>query len=141
MSVAGAGPELAAVGSSRDQQPGQAPIGLGVMTRAAGEPLAVPVFDGQTAAPLTGPAPVEPRSTRLGRTDVGVVGARGLVKTTGQAARATAGATSLTALLPPQVRQRRREGVVRPEGWTPPVHDGPQGSVRLVRRRREAARR
>jgi hypothetical protein len=140
-SVEGAGNALAAVGDSRDKKPGTAPSVLGLMTRADGEPIAVPVFDGTTSAPLTGPAPVEQRRTRVGITDVVFVGARGLVKTKGNAALATAGYKSITALTTPQGRTLLRAGVGRPAWVTPPVHEVQHGSVRLVIRRSEAGRR
>jgi hypothetical protein len=101
----------------------------------------VPVCDGHTSDPLTGPAPVEQLRTRVGITAVVGVGDRGMVKTTGPAALATAGAKDITARTTPQGRQLRREGVVRPEGLTPHVHAVPHGSVRLVLHRREAVRR
>jgi len=137
-SLAGACPELAALGYRRDQNPGTAQSVLGVMTMADGEPLAVPVCDGHPAAPLTVPAPVETRSTRGGLTAVVCVGDRGLGKTTGQAALAPAGDQSITALTTPQVRPLRRAGVVRPAWLTPHGHEGPQGSVRRVLRRSAA---
>ena len=72
---------------------------------------------------------------------MGCGGERGRVQTTGQAALATAGDTSITALTPPQGRPLRRAGGVRPEGWTPPGHAVPQGSGRRGRRRSAAVRR
>jgi hypothetical protein len=69
------------------------------------------------------------------------VGDRGMVKTKGKAALATAGYKYITALTTPQVRKLLREGVVRPEWFTPHVHEVPHGSVRLVLRRSEAVRR
>jgi hypothetical protein len=49
------------------------------------------VFDGNTADPLTVPAQVETLRTRFGITEVVFVGDRGMVKTKGKAALATAG--------------------------------------------------
>jgi hypothetical protein len=82
---------LAAVGSSRDQQPGQAPSVMGLLTTAAGEPWAVHVSAGHTADPVTGPAPVPTRRTRLGITARVCVGDRGLGKANGTHALTTAG--------------------------------------------------
>ena len=111
---------------------------MGVRTMAAGEPIAVPVFDGHSAAPRTGPAQVERLRPRVGITDVVGVRDRGMVKTTGQAALATAGDQDITALTTPQGRQFRRAGVGRPAWCTPHVHEGPDGSGRQGLRRREA---
>ena len=83
--------ELAAFGSNRDKKPGKAQIVVGLMTMADGEPVAVHVFDGNTADPLTVPAQVETLRTRFGITEVVFVGDRGMVKTKGKAALATAG--------------------------------------------------
>jgi len=133
--------ERAAFGYNRDKKPGTAQIVLGLMTMANGEPIAVHVFEGNTSDPLTVPAQVETLRTRFGITEVVCVGDRGMVKTQGKAARATAGYTYITALTTPQVRKLLREGVLRPEWCTPHVHEVQHGSVRLVRRRSEAVRR
>jgi hypothetical protein len=133
--------ELAAFGSSRDQKPGKAQIVIGLLTTGEGEPLAVPVFDGNTVAPLTVPAQVETLRTRFGITEVVFVGERGMVKTKGKVALATAGYKYITALTTPQVRKLLHEGVLRPEWFTPHGHEVPHGSVRLVLRRSEAIRR
>ena len=82
--------ELAAFGYNRDKKPGKAQIVIGLMTMADGEPVAVHVFDGNTADPLTVPAQVETLRTRFGITEVVFVGDRGMVKTKGKAALATA---------------------------------------------------
>ncbi len=137
----GACNELAAFGYSRDKKPGKAQIVIGLMTMADGEPIAVQVFDGNTSDPLTVPAQVEKLRTRFGITEVVFVGDRGMVKTKGKAALATAGYKYITALTTPQVRKLLREGVVRPEWFTPHVHEVQHGSVRLVIRRSEAVRR
>ena len=83
--------ELAAFGYNRDKKPGKAQIVIGLMTMADGEPVAVHVFDGNTADPLTVPVQVETLRTRFGITEVVFVGDRGMVKTKGKAALATAG--------------------------------------------------
>jgi len=103
--------ELAAFGYHRAQKPGTAQIVLGLMTMADGEPSAGHVFDGNTADPRTVPAQVETLRTRFGITEVVFVGDRGMVKTQGKAALATAGSTYITALTTPQVHKLWREGV------------------------------
>ena len=139
--VEGACKELAAFGYSRDKKPGKAQIVIGLMTMADGEPIAVHVFDGNTADPLTVPAQVETLRTRFGITEVVFVGDRGMVKTKGKAALATAGYRYITALTTPQVHKLVREGVLRPEWFTSHVHEVQHGPVRLVLRRSEAVRR
>jgi len=101
----------------------------------------VHVFDGNTSDPLTVPAQVETLRTRFGITEVVFVGDRGMVKSKGKTALAAAGSKSITALTTPQVRKLLREGVLRPEWFTPHIHEVPHGPVRLVLRRSEAVRR
>ena len=132
---------LAAFGDNRDKQAGKAQIVVGLVTTGTGEPLAVQVFDGNTADPLTVPAQVETLRTRLSITEVVCVGDRGMVKTKGKAVLAAAGYTYITALTTPQVRKLLRKGVLCPEWCTSHVHEVPHGPVRLVLRRSEAVRR
>jgi hypothetical protein len=131
---------LAACGESRDRKPGKAPSVMGLLTTAAGEPVAVPVDEGHTADPVTVPEPVHTRRTRLGIPALVCVGDRGMVKATGQHALTTAGCRSITALTTPQVRRLIQTPVLRPEWFTPPVHAVVHGAVRLIRRRSEALR-
>jgi len=133
--------ELAAFGYNRDKKAGKAQIVIGVVTTGHGEPIAVQVFDGNTSDPLTVPAQVETLRRRFGITEVVFVGDRGMVKRTGKTALAAAGYTYITALTTPQIRKLLRQGVLRPEWFTPHVHEVPHGSVRLVLRRSEAVRR
>lgn len=132
---------LAAFGYNRDKTPGKAQMVIGLLTMADGEPIAVHVFDGNTADPLTVPAQVETLRTRFGITEVVFVGDRGMVKTKGKAVLATAGSKYITALTTPQMRKLVREGVLRPEWFTPHVHEGQHGPVRLVLRRSEVVQR
>ena len=137
---AGEPQELAAVGASRAQKPGQAPIVLGLWPTAAGAPGAVHVDAGPTSAPVTGPAPGHTLRPRVGITARVFVGARGLVQATGKAARPPAGGRSMTARTTPPVRRRLHAQGLRAEWWTPHVQDVAHGTVRLIRRRRAALR-
>lgn len=115
--------DLAACGYNRAQKAGKPQSVMGLVTTGHGEPIAVHVFDGKTADPLTGPIPVEELRTRFGITEVVLVGAWGLVKSTGKTVRAAAGCHYITALTTPQVRTRLRECVVRPAWLTPHIHE------------------
>jgi hypothetical protein len=139
-SRAGEPTALAALGESRDRTPGQAPIVIGLLTTAAGEPVAVPVYAGNTADPVTVPAQVHTRRTRFGSTALVFVGDRGLVKATGTPALTPAGFRSITALTTPQVRRLLQTPVLRPAWLTTHVHEVGHGAVRLLRRRSEALR-
>jgi hypothetical protein len=113
--LAGEPPALAALGSRRDRQPGPAPRVMGRLTTAAGAPVAVPVYAGHTAAPVTGPAHVHTRRTRFGITAVVGGGDRGLGQAHGTPALPTAGCRSLTALTPAPVRRLLQTPGLRPE--------------------------
>jgi hypothetical protein len=130
--------ELAAFGYSRDKKPGKAQIGIGLLTTADGEPLAVHVYAGNTADPVTVPEQVQTLRTRFGITEVVFVGDRGMVKAKGKAALSTAGFRYITALTTPQIRRLLHAQVLHAEWFTPHVHEVVHGPVRLVLRRSEA---
>ena len=132
--------ELAALGYSRDQKPGQAHIVIGLLTTADGEPWAVHVYEGNTADPVTVPEHVHTLRTRFGITAVVFVGDRGMVKATGKHALTTAGFRSITALTTPPVRRLLQTQVLRAEWCTPHVQEVVHGAVRLILRRSEALR-
>jgi hypothetical protein len=113
---------------------------MGRLTTAAGEPVAVPGDEGNTAAPVTGPAQVHTLRTRLGIPAVVCVGARGRVQAHGQPALTTAGCRAITALTPPQVRRLLQRQGLRPERCPTHVHAGVHGAVRLLLRRSAALR-
>ena len=131
---------LAAFGYSRDQKPGKAQIVIGLLTTAAGEPVAVHVYEGNTADPVTVPEPVHTLRTRFGITELVFVGDRGMVKAKGKHALTTAGFRYITALTTPQVRRLLQTQVLRPEWFTTHVQEVVHGAVRLLLRRSEALR-
>ena len=131
---------LAACGYNRDKKPGKAQIVLGLLTAAEGEPLAVQVYEGNTADPVTVPEQVHTLRTRFGITEVVFVGDRGMVKAKGKRALSTAGFRSITALTMPQVRRLLQTQVLRTEWLTTHVHEVRHGSVRLILRRSDALR-
>jgi transposase len=131
---------LAAFGDSRDQKPGKAHIVIGLWTTAAGEPLAVHVYEGNTAAPVTVPAQVHTLRTRFGITELVFVGDRGMVKATGKHALTTAGCRSMTALTTPQVRRLLQTPVLRAQWFTTQVHEVVHGTGRLLLRRSDTLR-
>jgi hypothetical protein len=130
--------ELAACGYSRDQKPGKAPIVMGLLTTAAGEPLAVHGYEGNTAAPVTVPEQVQTLRTRVGSTALVFVGDRGMVKANAKSPLTAAGVRYITALTTPQVRRLLHEQIVRAEWFTSHVHEVVHGSVRLILRRSAA---
>ena len=70
---------LARRGYSRDGQSGKLQIVFGLLTNAAGCPVAVEVWEGNTADPKTLPAQVQKLRQRFGLRQVVVVGDRGMV--------------------------------------------------------------
>jgi transposase len=70
---------LAKLGYSRDGQPHRPQIVIGLLTNAAGCPVAIEVFEGNTGDPSTVPAQIEKLRTRFGLTRVVFVGDRGMV--------------------------------------------------------------
>jgi transposase len=131
---------LAAFGYSRDRKPGTAQIVIGLWTTAEGEPVAVHVYEGNTADPVTVPEQVHTLRTRFGITELVFVGDRGRVKAKGKHALTTAGFRYITALTTPQVRRLLQTQVLRPEWFTTHVHEVVHGAVRLILRRSEALR-
>jgi transposase len=132
--------ELAAFGYSRDKKPGKAQIVIGLLTTTEGEPLAVHVYEGNTADPGTVPEQVQTLQTRFGITEVVFVGDRGMVKAKGKCALTTAGFRYITALTTPQVRRLLHTQVLRAEWFTSQVYEVLHGSLRLILRRSEALR-
>ncbi|MDI3313623.1 MAG: IS1634 family transposase [Mycobacterium sp.] len=71
--------ELAARGYSRDRKKGLPQITYGVLTDAAGRPVAVRVFPGDTADPLAFTEIVDVIRTRFGLTQLVLIGDRGMI--------------------------------------------------------------
>jgi transposase len=71
--------ELARLGHSRDGRGGKPQIVFGLLTNAEGCPVAVEVFEGNTADPKTVPAQVKKLRERFGLKQVVFVGDRGMI--------------------------------------------------------------
>jgi hypothetical protein len=70
---------LARHGYSRDHRPDRAQIVFGLVTDAAGRPVAVEAFAGNTADPATLETQVDKVRTRFGLSDIVLVGDRGML--------------------------------------------------------------
>jgi hypothetical protein len=97
--------ELGRFGYSRDHRPDRLQIVYGLLCNREGCPIAVEVFEGDTADPMTLASQVQKLKARFGLTRVVVVGDRGLVT----AARIRedlepAGLDWITALRAPQIK-------------------------------------
>lgn len=70
---------LGKLGHSRDRKSGKLQIVFGLLTNAAGCPVAVEVFEGNTGDPKTVAAQVKKLRERFGLSDVVLVGDRGMI--------------------------------------------------------------
>ena len=105
---------LAARGYSRDHKSGKAQIEYGLMTDAAGRPLSVEVFAGNTADPTAFIAAVEAVRGRFGLSDVIMVGDRGMITTARiDALRDVGGLDWVTCLRAPAVKALAESGVLQ----------------------------
>ena len=77
--VEGSHCELAARGYSRDGKKGKLQIEYGLLTDAVGRPVAIRVFEGNTADPTAFVAAVEIIRTKFGLTELTLVGDRGMI--------------------------------------------------------------
>ena len=105
---------LAQQGHSRDGKRGAVQIVFGLLCNAAGCPVAVEVFEGDTGDPTTLAPQVQKVQTRFGITHVVMVGDRGLI--TDARIRTDlqpAGLAWITALRAPAIRQLVAQGVLQ----------------------------
>jgi Transposase DDE domain len=103
--------ELAQFGYSRDRRPDQPQIVYGLLCERQGRPIAIEVFDGDTADPATLSAQVERLKRRFGLSRVVLVGDRGMIT----AARIRedlqpAGLDWITTLRAPQIQALAEAG-------------------------------
>jgi transposase len=70
---------LAKLGHSRDDKSGKPQIVFGLLTNSAGCPVAVEVFDGNTADPKTVATQVDKLRQRFGLSDMVLIGDRGMI--------------------------------------------------------------
>ena len=70
---------LGAIGHARDGVKGRLQIVYGLLCSPAGVPVAIEVFDGNTADPKTLTAQIDKLKTRFGLTNIALVGDRGML--------------------------------------------------------------
>jgi transposase len=129
---------LAAYGYNRDGKRGKPQIVLGLLTDETGEPLAVRVFEGNTADPTTVPTQITILTQRFQVDDVVFVGDGGMVKAKGKAALSAAGIRSLTALSDPQVRKLLKREVLQLELFAEQVCEVQADGKRYILRKNAA---
>jgi hypothetical protein len=132
--------ELAEHGYNRDGKKGKLQIVIGLLTAEDGDPLAVRVFEGNTADPSTVADQIAILKDRFGIAEVVMVGDRGMIKAKGKAALSAEGFRYITALTDAQVRTLLRQGVLQPDLFDTHLCEAEHGGKRLVVRRNDAVR-
>ena len=132
--------ELAQYGYNRDGKRGKQQIVIGLLTAADGEPLAVRVFEGNTADPTTVASQITLLKEQFGIAEVVMVGDRGMIKAKGKAALSAEGWRYITALTDAQVRTLLKQGVLQPDLFDTPLCEVEHDGKRLIVRRNDAVR-
>ncbi|HYQ90582.1 MAG TPA: IS1634 family transposase [Candidatus Competibacteraceae bacterium] len=132
--------ELGAFGYNRDGKRGKLQVVIGLLTADDGEPLAVRVFEGNTADPSTLTAPITILKQQFGVETVVLVGDRGMLKTKGKAALSSEQWKYITALTNAQIRTLLKRGVLQPELFDTALCEVEHEGRRLILRRNEAVR-
>jgi hypothetical protein len=106
--------ELARLGYSRDGKKGKLQIVYGLLCAADGCPVAIEVFEGNTADPTTLATQVDKLKQRFGLSRVVLVGDRGMITSARiRAELAPAGLDWITALRAPQIRALVDAGAIQ----------------------------
>jgi hypothetical protein len=132
--------ELGQYGYHRDGKRGKQQIVIGLLTAADGEPLAVRVFEGNTADPATVSSQITVLKEQFGIAEVVLVGDRGMIKAKGKAALSAEGWRYITALTDAQVRTLFKQGVLQTDLFDVDLCEVEQDGKRLIVRRNEAVR-
>lgn len=107
---------LARLGHSRDDKGGKPQIVFGLLTNAAGCPVAVEVWEGNTADPKTVPAQVQKLRQRFGLKRLVLVGDRGMITSARirEDFPADSGISWITALRATSIQKLAADGAVQP---------------------------
>jgi hypothetical protein len=106
---------LAKLGHSRDERPGNLQIVFGLLTNAAGCPVAVEVFAGNTGDPKTVAEQVKKLRERFALEQLILVGDRGMLTSARirEDLKTAAGLAWITALRAPQIQKLASDGVLQ----------------------------
>jgi hypothetical protein len=132
--------ELGQYGYNRDGKRGKRQIVIGLLTAEDGDPLAVRVFEGNTADPSTVAEQITILKEQFGIAEVVIVGDRGMIKAKGKAALSAEGFRYITALTDAQVRTLLQQGVLQPDLFDTHLCEAEHGDKRLVVRRNDTVR-
>jgi transposase len=129
--------ELGAFGYDRDGKKGKLQIVIGLLTDAAGEPLAVRVFKGNCSDPTTVAEQIKIVKTQFQVAELVFVGDRGMVKSKGKKALTEANLRYITALTDPQIRGLLKRKILQLELFSEQVCEVEDHGVRYVLRKNE----
>jgi hypothetical protein len=132
--------ELGQYGYNRDGKRGKRQIVIGLLTAEEGEPLAVRVFEGNTADPSTVASQITLLKEQFGIAEVVLVGDRGMIKAKGKAALSAEGWRYITALTDAQVRTLLKQGVLQSDLFDAHLCEVEHDGKRLIVRRNDAVR-
>jgi hypothetical protein len=127
--------ELAAFGYNRDGKKGKRQIVIGLLCNAAGRPLSIEVFAGNTQDPRTVASQVQKVAARFGGGEVTFVGDRGMIKSGQIEDLATHGFHYITAITKPQIEGLLSAGTLTMSLFDQNLaevvsHDGPRYVLR-----------
>ncbi len=124
-------------GFPRDGKRGKLQIIIGLLADEGGEPLAVRVFAGNTADPVTVVDQIRIVKEQFGVEELVFVGDRGMVKSKGKQALKEAGLRYITALTDPQIRRLLREGTLQMSLFSEDVCEVEADGLRYLLRKNE----
>ena len=130
--------ELGNWGHNRDGKRGKLQIVIGLLADGEGEPLAVRVFEGNTADSTTVAEQIRVVKEQFGVKELVFVGDRGMVKAPEQQALKAQGLHYITALTDPQVRKLLGEGVLQMSLFAERVAEVEDKGRRYVLRKNQA---
>jgi transposase len=129
--------ELGAFGYGRDGKKGKLQIVIGLLTDAAGEPLAVRVFEGNRSDPTTVAEQIKIVKEQFEVEELVFVGDRGMVKSKGKQALEQANLRYITALTDPQIRGLLKRKILQLELFSEQLCEVEDQGVRYVLRKNE----
>lgn len=132
--------ELAAHGYNRDKKIGKQQIVIGLLTADDGDPLAVRVFEGNTADPSTVAEQIRILKDQFKIKDVVMVGDRGMIKAKGKLALENEGWHYITAMTDAQICTFLKNGILQADLFDSEICEVEYGKKRLILRRNDATR-
>jgi len=130
--------ELGAFGYDRDGKRGKLQIVIGLLTDEQGEPLAVRVFEGNSADPTTVADQIKILREQFQVTELVFVGDRGMVKSKGKQALNQAQLHYITALTDPQIRRLLGEGILQLPLFSEAICEVEHEQLRYLLRKNES---